>query len=149
MSADVLLSRLDRVRRVGHGRWVACCPCHESRSKSSLSVSETADGRVLVKDHGGCGTADVLTAVGLDFDALFPARIDASREARGGSAYRSAAARPLHAMQVLLGLHDDLVVAATVIGRALEGNATDDDAAALYAVAGRVADSLEGLRGVR
>jgi hypothetical protein len=149
MSADLLLSRLDRVRRVGHGRWVACCPCHESKSKSSLSISETADGRVLVNDHGGCGTFDVLAAVGLDFDALFPARIDASREARGGSAYQSATARPFNAMQVLLGLHDEILVAATVIGRALEGNATDEDTAALYAVAGRVADALEVRRGAR
>ena len=149
MSADILLSRLDRVRRVGNGRWVACCPCHESKSRSSLSISETADGRLLMNDHGGCETIDVLAAVGLNFDALFPRRIDLNREALGDSAYQSAAARPFNAMQVLLGLHDDLLMAATVIGRALEGNATDEDAAALYGVAGRVAGSLEKRRGAR
>lgn len=74
MSAAALLDRLRNVRPAGPGRWTACCPCHESKSRSSLSVQELPDGRVLVHDFGGCEVGDVLHAVGLSFDALFPPR---------------------------------------------------------------------------
>jgi hypothetical protein len=147
MGADVLLSRLDRVRKTGPGRWVACCPAHESKSKSSLNVTELPDGRVLVIDRGQCATEDVLRAVGLDYSVLFPERIDTSREALGGRRYRSRAHRPFDPMQVLMGLVDDALLAATIVSRAMQGNATEDDAAALYAVAGRLSDALEACNG--
>lgn len=72
MSIDHLLSRLERVRKTGRAEWVAACPAHHSKSKSSLTVSETADGRVLIHDFGGCTPTEVLDAVGLDFSDLFP-----------------------------------------------------------------------------
>src|SRR5262245_49457668 len=70
-AADILLSRLHRVIRAVSGRWMAQCPAHRDRTPS-LSIRETDDGAVLINDFGGCGTADVLAAVGLTFDALFP-----------------------------------------------------------------------------
>ncbi len=71
MSADTLVSRLDLVRRTGQARWSARCPAHSDKSPS-LSIREEDDGRVLVHCHAGCDTASVLSAVGLDWDALFP-----------------------------------------------------------------------------
>jgi hypothetical protein len=76
MNVDVLLSRLDRARRIGGGRWVACCPCHESNSGASLAIRELDDGSVLLHDFGGCPTDEVLAAIGIDFDELFPSRVD-------------------------------------------------------------------------
>lgn len=73
MGADVLLSRLEGVKRTGQGRWVAKCPAHDDRTPS-LSIRETDDGRVLVHDFGGCDTGTVLQAVGLTFSDLFPDR---------------------------------------------------------------------------
>lgn len=73
MSADALLSRLDRVRRTGKNRWIARCPAHADRSPS-LSVRELDDGRLLLHDFGGCEIESVLVALGLEFDALFPER---------------------------------------------------------------------------
>lgn len=73
MSADKLLSRLDRVRERGRGQWSARCPAHEDRSPS-LSVKETADGRLLVHCFGGCDAAAVVGAVGLELGDLFPER---------------------------------------------------------------------------
>ena len=52
MSADALLSRLDGVKKTGHGQWIARCPAHEDRSPS-LSIAEK-DDRVLVHCHAGC-----------------------------------------------------------------------------------------------
>jgi hypothetical protein len=71
--AHVLLERLDRVRAHGKG-WQAQCPSHEGKSGSSLSVSETNE-TVLIKCWGGCSAHEVLGAVGLEFQDLYPPRI--------------------------------------------------------------------------
>lgn len=65
-----ILDRLDRPKQTGPGRWLARCPAHEDRSPS-LSIRELDDGRVLVHDFGGCGTEDVLAALGLTMGDLF------------------------------------------------------------------------------
>jgi hypothetical protein len=73
MSAETLLDRLEGVRQTGPSRWLAKCPAHQDRSPS-LSVRELDDGTVLIKDFGGCGAADVVSAVGLEMRDLFPER---------------------------------------------------------------------------
>jgi hypothetical protein len=71
LSADALISRLEKAKRTGAGTWLACCPAHEDKSPS-LSIRELDDGRVLVHCFAGCGVDEILGAVGMDFDALFP-----------------------------------------------------------------------------
>ena len=40
MSADNLLSKLDKVKRTGKGTWTACCPAHADKGPPiSRSVS--------------------------------------------------------------------------------------------------------------
>lgn len=73
MSADTLLSRLDKVKRTGPDKWVARCPAHEDRGPS-LAVRELEDGRVLVHCFAGCGVDEVMGAVGLEMSDLFPPR---------------------------------------------------------------------------
>ncbi len=73
MTADALLSRLDHVRPTGAGRWLARCPAHEDKSPS-LSVRQLDDGRTLLQCFAQCSVDEVLGAIGLDFDALFPER---------------------------------------------------------------------------
>ena len=73
MTAHVLLLRLDGVKRTGPARWLAKCPAHDDRSPS-LAIRELDDGRVLVHDFAGCATEEILTAVGLAFNDLFPPR---------------------------------------------------------------------------
>jgi hypothetical protein len=73
VNAAALLDRLDRVRSTGPGRWIARCPAHEDRGPS-LSIRELDDGRILLNDFGGCGTDDVLAALGLQMSDLFPKR---------------------------------------------------------------------------
>jgi len=67
--ADMLLPRLDKVREMAPGRWMARCPAHEDRSPS-LSIRQ-ADDRLLIHCFAGCAAEDVLTAVGLTFEDLF------------------------------------------------------------------------------
>jgi CHC2 zinc finger len=69
-AAQNLIDRLERVRQVGHGRWLAHCPSHEDRSPS-LSVRELDDGRALIHCFGGCETGDVLGALGMALADLF------------------------------------------------------------------------------
>jgi hypothetical protein len=73
MNADRPLSKLDGARSTGHHSWLARCPGHNDRHPS-LSIRELPDGRVLVHDFAGCSVEDVLAAVGLEFDALYPPR---------------------------------------------------------------------------
>lgn len=71
MGALKIIERLDHCRQTGKDTWIARCPAHDDRSPS-LSVKELPDGRTLVHCHAGCGALDVLTAIGLDWENLFP-----------------------------------------------------------------------------
>ena len=68
--AERFVSRLGKVRG-RNGSWTAQCPAHEDKSPS-LSVRETEDGRVLVHCFGGCAVHDVVGAVGMEMNDLFP-----------------------------------------------------------------------------
>jgi len=71
MTVDTLLSRLQGVRALGKGQWMARCPAHEDRSPS-LSVGLRDNGCILLHCFAGCATSDVLAAVGLTLADLFP-----------------------------------------------------------------------------
>jgi hypothetical protein len=79
-AVDVVLERLEKVKRSGAG-FVACCPAHEDRT-ASLAIHEGDDGRVLIHCHAGCGTGEIVAAIGLQLRDLFP-----EREAGGGGSY--------------------------------------------------------------
>ena len=74
MSIDTFLSRLSSIKRTGIGRYLACCPAHPDKHPS-LNVRELDDGRILVKCFAGCSVEEVLDAVGLEFDALYPEKL--------------------------------------------------------------------------
>lgn len=114
MSAAKLLDRLDRVKQTGPGRWIARCPAHQDKSPS-LSVRELDDGRVLVKDFGGCSTDDVLGALGLSMADLFPPLLtrrgkDSSERWRADPASSQIPARDL-----LVILDHELTVAVLIL----------------------------------
>jgi hypothetical protein len=71
---ELILGRLQRVKTSGKNRFSACCPAHEDRSPS-LIVSENGD-KIGIHCFAGCGAADILAAIGLDFDVLYPERED-------------------------------------------------------------------------
>ena len=70
-----LLSRLDGVIDIGHGKYKAKCPAHDDRTPS-LNIKICDDGTTLVYCHAGCESEDVLHAVGLTFAALFTSTYD-------------------------------------------------------------------------
>jgi hypothetical protein len=80
MTVETLISRLDKVKRTGRGRYVACCPAHEDKSPS-LAISELDNGVILLKCFAECATFDVLAAVGMTFEDLYPERLPEHRYA--------------------------------------------------------------------
>ena len=73
-TADKLLERLDRVKRVAPGKWMAKCPSHDDRNPS-LGISEGDGGKIICHCFAGCATEDVLSALGMSFADLFPEKI--------------------------------------------------------------------------
>ena len=67
-----VLDLLENVRPGGTG-WTARCPAHDD-GKNSLSVAEGKDGRVLLKCFAGCDVDDIVDAIGLEMQDLFPSR---------------------------------------------------------------------------
>ena len=71
MSVQKILERLDHVRKTSSDQWVAVCPAHDDRSPS-LHVREKEDGRILIHCKAGCCANEVLDAINLSYDDLFP-----------------------------------------------------------------------------
>lgn len=68
-SIDLVLSRLENVRRSGGG-WAARCPAHEDRH-NSLAVHVAEDGRALLHCFAGCTCEEIVAATGLEVRDLF------------------------------------------------------------------------------
>jgi hypothetical protein len=71
MTAAELAERLNAERN-GSG-WQAKCPAHDNHVPS-LSISEGKDGRVLLYCHAGCALNDIVAALGIAKEDLFPPR---------------------------------------------------------------------------
>lgn len=71
MSIELLLSKLDKVKKSGPNRWTCACPAHADKSPS-MHVLLADDGKILINCKAGCGAYDILGAIGLEFQDLFP-----------------------------------------------------------------------------
>lgn len=67
---QTILARLEGVKTAGDGRWYARCPAHDDKSPS-LSIRDTGE-KILIHCFAGCDSEDVLTAVGLAWNDLYP-----------------------------------------------------------------------------
>ena len=135
MSADTLLSHLDGVRRTGANCWLAKCPAHEDR-KASLAIRELDDGRILLHDFAGCGPENVLSAVGLTFEALFPER------ALGDHLPKER--RPFPAADVLRAIRFEALVVVCTAAMLARGEAiTEADRERLNTASARIGAALE------
>lgn len=50
---------------------MARCPAHDDNGPS-LSIKDAGDGRTLIHCFAGCGAVDVLAAIGLELQDLYP-----------------------------------------------------------------------------
>lgn len=65
-----ILSRLHGVKGNGN-QYKALCPAHDDK-RQSLSVSQGADGKILMHCHAGCGHENILASIGMTQSDLFP-----------------------------------------------------------------------------
>lgn len=129
MDVESLLSRLDGVRKRSAGQWSAKCPSHDDGSPS-LSIKEHSDGRILMHCFGGCAVRDVVDALGLDLEDLFPPKADRAPVER-----RSL----LTASQALEILAQESLLVATAAGNVSNGvRLSPDDRQRLFQAAGRI-----------
>lgn len=121
MPVDALLSRLQGVRKRGRdSAWMALCPAHEDRT-TSLAISEQQDGRILIHCHAACSPQDVLGAIGLEFDALYPERpLDPRKPAKPMR-------KPWRATDLVHALEYELLLALVVLNDVAKGTPITDE----------------------
>lgn len=68
---DAFIDRLDGVKRLKSGSYIAKCPAHED-SSPSLSVSLGSDGKVLVHCFVGCSVERIVQSLGMKMTDLWP-----------------------------------------------------------------------------
>lgn len=71
MTIENLLSKLEKVKSTGNGRWLCSCPSHDDKSPS-MHIRLEGDGRILINCKAGCGTYDILQSIGLDWADIMP-----------------------------------------------------------------------------
>ncbi len=71
MEINNFLSKFDKVKPTGNGKYLACCPAHPDKSPS-LGIKQTDDGKLLLHCFGGCSITDIVSAVGLELSDLMP-----------------------------------------------------------------------------
>ena len=75
MTAEKLLSRLDKVKQTGPSKWIACCPVHDD-THPSMAITEI-DGKLLLHCFAcHAGIDQIVNAIGLSISDLFPHRAD-------------------------------------------------------------------------
>jgi len=110
MAIETILSKLEKVKRSGQGRWMACCPSHADKN-ASLSLREMDDGRILAYCFAGCGIDEVLAALGLKIEALFPERLPDGRPER----------KPFASSDVLRALAFEVLIVSMVAADIVKG----------------------------
>jgi hypothetical protein len=132
MKVDLFLSKLEKAKATGRGTWLACCPAHNDEHPS-MTVRELDDGRVLVHCFTGCEVEQILDAVGLKFDALFP---DEPQE------YAKPLRRPFPAADVLEAIEFELKVIELVADDMARGeNPSEVDRARMKLAAERIREA--------
>lgn len=137
MSADLLLSKLDGVRRTGQDRWLARCPAHGDKH-ASLSIRETDSGATLVHCFAGCTVHEVVGAVGLELSDLFPPR--PADPAQVGKPER----RPFPAADILRAIAFEALVVGCAASAMLAGEPfTQTDRDRLMLAVSRIQSALD------
>lgn len=71
MNIDDFITRFDKVKSTGSGKYIALCPAHPDKSPS-LGIKQTDEGKILIHCFSGCDASSIVAAVGLDLSGLMP-----------------------------------------------------------------------------
>lgn len=119
LGIDSLISRLEKVKSTGQGRWVACCPAHQDKTPS-LSIREAEDGRILLHCFSGCSVDAVVSAIGIELSDLFP---EDSRSIGHANPER----RPFPAEDILRSLNLEAIVVSCAARTIMDGKTLNDE----------------------
>lgn len=115
---DKLLNALTKVKRTGRDSWMACCPAHDDKSPS-MTITQTAEGIVLLHCFAGCPTDEVLGAIGMTFDDLYPEKAYAD--------HIPPKRMPFNPRDVLAAVSRESMIVALVADRVARGTPIDDE----------------------
>jgi hypothetical protein len=136
MSVEVLLNRLEKVKKTSKNSWRACCPAHRGM-KQSLSIRDD-NGKVLAHCFAeGCSFIDVLDSLGLTVDDIQPRLPGEHKPLK----------RPFYAGDVLQISQDEMFVAYLISKRLLDGTATYNDTQRLLTCVSRLGHAVEMANG--
>jgi hypothetical protein len=119
VNAEKILAHCEKARATGRGTWIACCPAHEDKNPS-MTVRELDDGMVLVHCFAGCSAEAIISACGLEFDDLFPDKLERD--------FTPAQKRRFPAADVLLMVERELDVVQIVADEITRGRCKPEDA---------------------
>lgn len=134
MSVENILRQLQQVRRTNKDQWLACCPAHDDKNPS-LAIRHLQDGRVLMHCFSGCDVNNIVNALGLEMDSLFP-----KKNSRISSSERN----PFPANQALKALaFESLIV--LIAGKAIQTGypLPEEDFSRLLLAVARIQDGLQ------
>jgi hypothetical protein len=71
-----LLSRLDKVKSTGPGKWLACCPgpVHNKGDRHPSLGIKQVDDMILIHCFAGCAVSEIVSSIGLTLSDLMPER---------------------------------------------------------------------------
>jgi hypothetical protein len=67
---EKLISCLNKSKKTGENKWLACCPAHDDRNPS-LAI-KYVDNKILLHCFAGCGIEEIVNAIGLEMADLMP-----------------------------------------------------------------------------
>jgi hypothetical protein len=139
-SASDILTHLQKVKRLGDGRYIALCPCHNDRNPS-LGVTLKPDGKWLIRCFS-CGAKgiDVCNTLGIDPISLYPSNNNPRYEKQKRSGFS--------ALQLMNAMEADLVRLLIIANDLNAIDAlSDDDREFVSEVVIRINDGLQYLEG--
>jgi hypothetical protein len=138
MAIESLLQNLTKLKKTGQNKWQACCPAHEDKAPS-LGIRELEDGRVLIHCFAGCTASEVLQAIGMDFDILYP---------NPASFHSPKTRNPFNASDVLNALAFEILIAWNYAKAMSSGQTlTESDRDRLFLSTTRLQRGLEVING--
>lgn len=129
---DNILNSLQKVRKTGRGQWIACCPAHQDKSPS-LSIRELDDGKILLHCFAECGIGEILSALSLSIEDLFPERLGDSNP------YRS----PFNAKDVLAAILHEATIVSICASELTKHPLSNEDRNRLFKAVARINKACE------
>lgn len=137
MSVHILLNKLNKVKKTGNDKWVACCPAHNG-TKQSLAIRDD-NGKVLIHCFAeGCAIMDILGAVGLSLDDIQPKLAGEFKSQK----------RPFYAGDILEISRDEMMVAYMICKKMLDATVNANDMERLLKCTSRLAHATEQANGL-